>query len=325
MKLLASLVCYLLFLGLAIGQEVEVNHQLKGITIRSSIIQGEKGLLGTKGDKKGTGLVYGLKNGVWTVLNQGEALSSEVEDVQTVAIVTENIYLAGTWKNGLFISENKGKSWKKHATFPSKDIRCIQVSQQSQLIYATTTEYGILKSVDNGENWIGCTQDTLIGNTSAWSIEIDPENDSIVYVTSFSGEILKSIDQGCSWSPSLKHDGIMFYDVAISTVNSDKLWAAGANDSTGVFYFSFNQGQHWLPMNNLPKIALNEVVVLEELELVVIGSWNNGCYLMSNDYKWRKMDAIKFDAITDLWIQDNSILHVFTWGDGVYRIDLAKP
>lgn len=142
----------------------------------------KKGLLGTKGDKKGAGFVYGLnKKGIWKTLNKGKALSLGAEDVQTVAMITEKIYLAGTWKNGLFISGNAGKSWKKLTNFPSQVIRCIQVSQQSQLIYATTADKGILKSFDNGENWISCTDDSLQKFTASWSLEIDPENDSIVY------------------------------------------------------------------------------------------------------------------------------------------------
>ncbi|MFT5821992.1 MAG: photosystem II stability/assembly factor-like uncharacterized protein [Crocinitomix sp.] len=324
MKLILTL-CSFLTLFCAIGQNIEVNHQLKGLTIRSSVVKGNKGLLGTKGDEKGSGFVYGLnKKGKWKILNKGKALNPEVEDVQAVALVTADIYLAGTWKNGLFISENKGQSWEKLSKFPSQDIRCIQVSQHSQLIYAATTDKGILKSVDNGYNWTVCTADSLVKSTSAWSIEIDPENDSIVYAMSFGGGVLKSTDQGCSWESILSQDGIMFYDLAISTVNSSKLWAAGANDTSGVFYFSYDQGEHWSITKNIPNITMNEVIVIEELEFVVAGSWGQGCYLMRNDYTWTKMEAIAFDTITDFWIQNDSVLHVFTWGDGVYRIDLSE-
>lgn len=236
MKLILSLYCTIFILFSASGQDVAVNHQLKGITIRSSVVEGNQGLLGTKGDEKGSGFVYGLnKKGKWKVLNKGKALSPNVEDVQAVAMVTEVVCLAGTWKNGLFISGNKGKSWEKLSEFPSQDIRCIQVSRQSQLIYAATTDQGILKSFDNGYSWTVCTADSLIRSMAAWSIEIDPENDSIVYAMTFGGDVLRSKDQGCSWQSVLSHDGIMFYDLAISTVNSAKLWAAGANDSSGVF------------------------------------------------------------------------------------------
>lgn len=69
---------------------------------------------------------------------------------------------------------------------------------------------------------------------------------------------------------------------------------------------------------------MNEVVVIEHLEFVVVGSWGQGCYLMRNDYTWTKMDVIAFDSITDLSIQDGHVLHIFTWGDGVYQIDLRE-
>ncbi|NOQ74772.1 MAG: hypothetical protein GQ574_22350 [Crocinitomix sp.] len=325
MKLILSFFCAFLIIFAASGQNIAVDHQLKGLTIRSSVVDGDSGLLGTKGEKKGGGCVYGLNNkGKWTALNKGKALSPDVEDVQAVAIVTADIYLAGTWKNGLFISENKGKSWEKLLAFPSQDIRSIQVSPHSQLIYAVTMDKGILKSFDNGYTWVTCTADSIIKSTGAWSIEIDPENDSIVYAMSFSGAVLRSIDQGCSWQSVLTHDGIMFYDLAISSVNSAKIWAAGANDSSGVFYFSYDRGEHWFITKNIPNITMNEVVVIEQLEYVIAGSWGQGCYLMRNDYNWTKIEGIAFDTTTDMWIQNDSILHVFTWGDGVYRIDLSE-
>lgn len=106
----------------------------------------------------------------------------------------------------------------------------------------------------------------------------------------------------------------MYYDMAVSTVNSKKLWLAGANDSSGVFFFSYDQGENWIKTNNTPTSSMNEALVVEDLHFVVVGSWNDGCYLMRNDYTWSKMIAIDFDAITDLWIDHNNVLHVFPGG-----------
>jgi len=62
-SLFVFFIALLSFTGLAQNQTVD--HQLKGITVRSSVIFENKGLLGTKGDKKGAGFVYGLnKKGI---------------------------------------------------------------------------------------------------------------------------------------------------------------------------------------------------------------------------------------------------------------------
>ncbi len=141
---------------------------------------------------------------------------------------------------------------------------------------------------------------------------------------SFGGGVLKSTDQGCSWYSIHTTEGIMYYDMAVSTVNSKKLWLAGANDSSVVLFFSYDQGENWVKTNNTLTISMNEVLVVEDLQFVLVGSWNDGCYLMRNDYTWSKMTAIDFDAITDLWIDHNNVLHVFNWGNGIYKMDLKE-
>jgi photosystem II stability/assembly factor-like uncharacterized protein len=113
---------------------------------------------------------------------------------------------AGTWKCGLFISDDDGKSWKKDINFHSGDVRSIKAGIQTPLlVYASTSAFGVVKSIDGGKTWKR-NEALLVDSTFqfAWSIEVDPKDDSIVYAQTIDKGVWRSIDQGETWSQLLK-------------------------------------------------------------------------------------------------------------------------
>ena len=109
------------------------HHNFKDRIIRSyavnPLISGQM-LVGLKGALPGSGRVH-LSNdngATWIELNDGKALCDSCVDIQAVCFVDEKTYLAGTWKNGLFLSKDAGKSFKKVKGFPAQDIRAIKES-----------------------------------------------------------------------------------------------------------------------------------------------------------------------------------------------------
>lgn len=292
-------------------------HSLDSTVVRIGVLTANGGLLGTKGDKGGTGYVYRMDPlGNWEILNNGNPLSESVEDIQAVAEINKNTYLAGTWKNGLFRSDDSGAAWKLLSDFPAKDIRCIQVGEQTGIIYAATTTHGIMHSRDQGNTWSTIGPDSLFRSLASWSIELDPENDSIIYAMTFGRKIMKSFDCGLNWEMILDGKENMIYDLHINR-EANMLWATGSGDSTRTLQVSFDKGETWVPVNDLPDASLNEVATSSNGELF-IGSWDKGVFALI-DEKWNHVDEIPFPVITDICIR-GKVLTVFTWGHGVYEL-----
>ncbi|MDX2359288.1 MAG: hypothetical protein QNK23_00685 [Crocinitomicaceae bacterium] len=304
-----------LFILLHFTPFAQIVPELPEVTIRSYTSQGNIALAGIKGEI-GEGLVYiQLDNQQWTACNDGDPLASNVEDVQAVAIITPTVFLAGTWKNGLFRTDDAGHSWRKIEDFPSNDIRSIRVNSENT-IYAATTTNGILHSTDLGITWNQCAHDSLNEFLASWSLELDPNDANTLFALTFKNGIQKSSDGGKTWRTALLLEGLMFFDMARSPI-SNMLVAVGSNDSIGVIYTSVDQGETWLFQEDTPKALFNTVAITgKSYEVIFTGSWDQGAFIcIEND--WSHFDDIDFSVISDIHTNNTSVTFS-SWGNGIY-------
>jgi photosystem II stability/assembly factor-like uncharacterized protein len=127
----------------------------------------------------------------WNDFTTQDFSSADMANIQPDGIVTlladpansnSNILYAGA-KNGLFRSEDNGKSWKELAIIESSKkfpVHAIAVNPQnsSEIVYAVGNAF--YRSLDGGTKW-ATTQleiDRGVGN-----IEYDPANPEIIYFT----------------------------------------------------------------------------------------------------------------------------------------------
>jgi len=312
--LLSTLTC------LVHAQVDSITPELPGLVIRSFTVNNGQSLAGIKG-ASGDGLVYKSIAGEWDwqATNGGLALDTNVEDVQTVAIVNESVFLAGTWKNGLFRTNNSGNSWSKLEAFPAKDIRSIKVSEADpKTIYAATTTDGILRSNDLGSTWHQCAPDSMTKTLASWSIELDNTNPSVIYAMTFGNGIQRSADDGKTWTKVLEHKGILFFDLAISHVYGTTLVAVGSSDTLGVIYTSGNEGLTWTMHSETPKALFNNVALAgANDEVILVGSWDKGAFICDKD-GWAPLKSISFKNISGIYT--DSVETIFaTWGNGIYQ------
>ncbi len=304
----------------AIGfNQIPVKRQLHGTIIRSSTVEGDRALIGLKGKGPGSGIVYYSENSLkgWIPTNNGLAIAPEVEDVQAVALVNDTIFLAGTWKNGLFRTIDKGKTWKKITSFPSNDIRSI--AQTRTKIYAATTTHGVVASADNGKTWTICSDSSYFKQTASWSLEPDPADQKSLYALSFRSGIQKSEDEGKTWKQLISHEGMMFSDLVFSESNSNTIYAIGGNDSLGVIYRSRDSGENWEMLTKLPQGSLNQIALTgENHDILIIGSWDRGVHIYSGK-KWGHIDEITFETVANIVAMSKEIV-IFSWGDGIFKI-----
>ncbi|SHI82218.1 WD40/YVTN/BNR-like repeat-containing protein [Aquimarina spongiae] len=317
---------------ISIAQKDSLRFGLKGKIIRvlaNSSISSSEFYAGLKGKRLGAGLIYHSNDfgNTWIPLHGGKPIGPYVSDIQSISVGNdskETIY-AGTWKNGLYKTKDKGKTWERDMRFPTSDVRDIKTGiQNSNLVYAATSAFGVVKSIDGGNNWKRCRPKTIDSTFKfAWAIEIDKRNDSIIYALTYFKGVWKSIDQGETWEKILDTKRKVCWDMKISK-DSKEIWVASSKrrDSISSIYHSVDEGDTWTEIPNTPQIGINQINILEESDKnsLIIGGWQKGIFVLRKE-NWVKIDSIDFEEISEILVNDNGLL-IGTWGNGIYHTKL---
>jgi photosystem II stability/assembly factor-like uncharacterized protein len=236
--------------------------------------------------------VAAASGGVWKTVNGGITYEPVFENEGSYSIGcvridpgNPHIVWVGSGENnnqrsvaygdGVYKSEDGGKSWKNTGLKESEHIGMIAVDpQNSNVVYAAAYgplwssggDRGIYKTTDGGKTW---KQVLFVSeNTGFNEIHIDPRNSNTLYAcahqrqrkvfTYISGgpesNIYKSMDGGATWDTLRK--GLPEADkgrigLAISPVNPDYLYAIiEASDKKGGVFRSTNRGASWEKMSD---------------------------------------------------------------------------
>lgn len=294
-------------------------QSLEGQVIRSYAFNRKKPnqiLVGIKGEAFGSGKVYFSDNAgeTWQLTNSGNALSATSQDVQTVAFLDNKTFLAGTWKNGLFLSNNTGETWQTYPEFPSKDVRAIKVGfQHDNQVYIATTTSWITGSNNSMKSWEQLERKKMAN----WDLIIDPSNDQVLYALTFRSGVQKSKDGGKTWTQILEmENNMMIYDLLVSA--NGTIVAVGSNDTSGIIMTSTNGGKHWEHMADKPLALFNSLELVDGN--LVVGSWDKGVYKQQDDL-WSLLPEMKDVGITKIK-KSGKHVYYFTWGNGIFREQL---
>jgi photosystem II stability/assembly factor-like uncharacterized protein len=178
-------------------------------------------------------------------------------------------YGYGMWK-----TTDAGKTWKAIGLKNSKHIPRIRIHPKNpEVVYAavlgdlfkSSDERGIYRSVDGGQTW----KRILFANPDAGAVDLcmDPNNPRILFASTWrirrtpyslesGGEgsaLWKSTDGGDTWENISKNEGMPtgawgIVGVAVSPVNSNRIYAIIENENGGV-YRSDDGGKIWKKMN----------------------------------------------------------------------------
>lgn len=138
---------------------------------------------------------------------------------------------AGTWYNGVYLSEDKGLSWKT-AGLNGEAVRALLIWESN--IFATTDNSGVFVSKDGTNTWTQIN----VGLTNFVVRDII-RSDSSLFVATWGKGVFKSDDKGTTWTEA--NNGIEEY-------NTNKLFFHGKVLYLGTIkglYSSTNQGQSW--------------------------------------------------------------------------------
>ncbi|MCG8603628.1 hypothetical protein MJD09_01330 [bacterium] len=110
------------------------------------------------------------------------------------------LYL-GTEDQGLFISDDRGKSWQQITTAPkTATVYSVAVDPKNHnIVFASTFADGILRSSDRGKTWQTITNG--VDDIPVYKIVLHPDDSAVIYAGTVNRGILRSTDGGESWVP----------------------------------------------------------------------------------------------------------------------------
>ena len=231
----------------------------------------------------------GVGGGIWKTTDGGETWAEQTKNLPNIAISwiimapsDHSIMYAGTGEgwggtsgfikgNGIVKSTDGGNSWTPLlATLENTDFEIVNriivdPANANIILAATSTDRannpdqasGIFKSIDGGETWLK----KHTGESYVQQIIADPTDFNTQYAAVSGIGILKSMDAGETWtcsSTGLSISGRI--EIAVSPVNSSRLYASSQGDLTGTgadLYFSSDYGETWSVAYNLDQPTAN--------------------------------------------------------------------
>ena len=158
----------------------------------------------------------------WTAKNTG--LTNTV--INTIEIKADTIF-AGT-KNGLFLSDDNGNSWKKAGL---KDVSIYALAIKSDTIFAGTN-LGVCLSTNNGYSWkkknTGLTNSTGVPNNTVQTLAM---SGNYIFAGTPGGGVFLSTNNGNNWTAI--NTRLTNTNVNFLSISGDSIFAGTWN--SGVF------------------------------------------------------------------------------------------
>lgn len=172
--------------------------------------------------------------------------------------------------NGMWKSTDAGKTWKHIGLADTRHIPRVRIHPRNpDIVYVAALghlfgpneERGVFRSTDGGTTW----KKILFANADAGAVDLllDPNNPRIIYASTWrvrrtphslesggpGSGLWKSTDGGDTWKEITRARGLPggtvgIIGVAVSPVNSDRVWAIVEAEDGGVFR-SENAGESW--------------------------------------------------------------------------------
>lgn len=179
------------------------------------------------------------------------------------------------WGDGIYRSQNGGKSWKNMGLSQSEHIGKILVDPRNSNVvlvaaegplWAAGGDRGVYKTKDGGASWEKVL--AIDENTGVTDIEFDPTNPDVIYAAAYqrrrhtwsllgggpNSGIYKSTDNGASWrkvTTGLPKGDIGKIGLAVTPANPSIVYATvEANNQEKGFYRSSNKGESWEKRNS---------------------------------------------------------------------------
>ena len=230
--------------------------------------------------------------GVWKTVNSGTTWEAIFDDqisysIGTIEIDPNNskVIWVGTgenvsgrhvaWGDGVYKSEDAGKSWKKMGLDGSDHIGRILIDPRDSDVVLVAAEgplwssgglRGVFRTTDGGENWVHVLD--IDEKTGATDLEFDPSNPEVIYAASYERRrktwaflaggpgsgIHKSTNNGRTWTElrsGLPQADMGKIGLAVTAADPNLVYATIESDIANKgFYRSTDKGESWEKRNS---------------------------------------------------------------------------
>ena len=181
---------------------------------------------------------------------------------------------------GIYISHDGGKTWEQATRGQFADAHVTEIAvarNNSGIVYAATTKYGMIRSLDRGVSWESANQG-LNTNLEVRSVAIRPDDTQVVFAGLSFGGLYRSLDGGDSWqilSAGLNPEALIS-SIAIDPSHPKVIYVADM--FTGV-HRSLDGGETWRAFNEgLGMRAVYQLAVSENGGTLYAATEGGGVY-----------------------------------------------
>jgi len=158
-----------------------------------------------------------------------ERLESQVDKI-VISPVSSKIMFAGTTSKGIFRTTNGGEKWEKLAdklkVFDgSNRFRDLVIAKSDKANVFLATDYGLLKSTDDGNTWSKIELLTAEAEAKIYSIAVNPGDVNEIYYTT-STTFYHSSDGGKNWISKKLPTSRVGFKLLLDPKNSATLYLA---------------------------------------------------------------------------------------------------
>ena len=299
--------------------------------------------------------------GVWKTVNNGNtwtpvfdkegsysigAIALDPKNPLTVWVGTgeNNSQRSVSYGNGVYRSDDGGKSWKNMGLKSSEHIGRIAIDpKDSNIVYVAAQgplwgpggDRGLYKTTDGGKTWKKIL--SISDNTGVTEIVIDQQNPETLYAAAYQrrrhmwtlinggpeSAIYKSTDAGATWNKlktGLPTNDLGRVGMAISPVDSNVIYATvEAADKKGGIFRSSDRGGSWERRNEFDATAMYYArIVADPKDVDRIYVMN--VFLMVSDDGGKTLRRLgeksKHVDNHDIWIDPNNTDHYLVGCDG---------
>lgn len=171
---------------------------------------------------------------------------------------------------------------------------------------------GVFKTTNGGTDWqsANAVKDNAgnLANISVAAIAFDPKNDERLFMASYTDGLYKSEDSGQTWERILSKIGV--YDIAISPIDSNVIYAAGFFADHGKLLVTRDGGKSWIEVYNEASLqnAVRAVALNPGNSSEVVIGMSSGNIIKSVDggTNWRVLTNFE-DRVNRIAFEHNSL------------------